>query len=218
MFTGLILGVARIVAVEPLSAEGGVRLTVDASSVPGFSAAVGESVALNGACLTVAEVNGARLMFDASRETLSKTTGLDRTGEVNVETSLRLGDLLGGHLVSGHVDGIGEVVRFEAVAGSWELVVRAPHALARFIAVKGSVAVNGISLTSNRVTDAGHGCEFSLNIVPHTYAVTSLRLLRVGSMVNLEIDMIARYVERMLSPTVESLKHAAVDPSRSQAS
>jgi len=209
MFTGLIQGVARIVAVEPLSAEGGVRLTLDASSVPGFSAAIGDSVALNGACMTVTAVSGPRVAFDVSRESLSKTAGLDRIGEVNVETSLRLGDLIGGHLVAGHVDGVGEVVRFEPTAGSWELVVRAPPSLARFLAVKGSVAVNGVSLTINQVVDTREGCEFSLNIIPHTYAVTSLRALRAGSKVNIEIDQIARYVERMLAPALESSNPAA---------
>lgn len=209
MFTGLIQGVAHIVAVEPLSADGGVRVTLDASSVTGFSAAIGDSVALNGACLTVTGASGSRYMFDVSRESLSKTAGLDCIGEVNVETSLRLGDLIGGHLVAGHVDGIGEVVRFEPAAGSWELVVRAPPALARFLAVKGSVAVNGVSLTINRVVDTREGCEFSLNIIPHTYAVTSLRALRAGAKVNIEIDQIARYVERMLAPALESSNPAA---------
>lgn len=214
MFTGLIQGVARIAAVEPLSAGGGVRLTVDVSTVAGFTAGVGDSVALDGACLTVTGVDGTRFVFDVSRETLSKTTGLDRPGEVNVEPSLRLGDAIGGHLVAGHVDGNGEVVRFEPAAGSWELVVRAPPALGRFIAVKGSVAVNGVSLTINRIADTINGCEFSLNIIPHTYAVTSLRALRPGSKVNLEVDQIARYVERMLSAAVEFSNCATIDAPR----
>jgi riboflavin synthase len=199
MFTGLIHGVARIERVEPLADGGGVRLTVEASAVPGFAAAVGDSIALNGACMTATGVSGGRFTVDVSRESLSKTAGLDATGEVNVETSLKLGDSLGGHLVSGHVDGIGEVVRFAPVHESWELVVRAPAALGRFLAYKGSVAVNGVSLTVNTVADLPGGCEFSINIIPHTHQVTTLRNLRAGSRVNLEIDLIARYVERMLS-------------------
>ncbi len=199
MFTGLIQGVARIERVEPLADGGGVRLTVDAAAVPGFGAAVGDSIALNGACMTATTVSGARFTVDVSRESLSKTAGLDAAGEVNVETSLKLGDSLGGHLVSGHVDGIGEVVRFTPVHESWELVIRTPAALGRFLAYKGSVAVNGVSLTVNAVADLPAGCEFSLNIIPHTYQVTTLRNLRAGSRVNLEIDLIARYVERMLS-------------------
>jgi riboflavin synthase len=203
MFTGLVMGVARIERVEPLAgSDGGVRLTLDAGAVPGFAAAVGDSIALNGACMTATSVDGARFTVDVSRESLSKTAGLDAPGEVNVETSLRLGDQLGGHLVSGHVDGIGVVQKMSPVAESWELVVRAPRALGKFLAYKGSIAVNGVSLTVNRVTDvagAGGGCDFSINIIPHTHAVTTLRNLRAGDRVNLEIDLIARYVERMLS-------------------
>ena len=152
MFTGLVMGVARIERVEPLAGtEGGVRLSLDAGAVPGFAAEVGDSIALNGACMTATTVNGARFTVDVSRESLSKTAGLDAPGEVNVETSLRLGDKLGGHLVSGHVDGIGIVQSMAPVAESWELVVRAPRALGKFLAYKGSVAVNGVSLTVNRV-------------------------------------------------------------------
>jgi riboflavin synthase len=202
MFTGLVMGVARIERVEPFGADGGVRLSLDAGSVPGFVAEVGDSIALNGACMTATTVQGARFTVDVSRESLSKTAGLDAPGEVNVETSLRLGDKLGGHLVSGHVDGIGIVQRMAPVAESWELVVRASRDLGRFLAYKGSVAVNGVSLTVNRVTDvagAAGGCDISINIIPHTHQVTTLRLLQPGSRVNLEIDLIARYVERMLA-------------------
>ena len=202
MFTGLVMGVARIERVEPFGADGGVRLSLDAGSVPGFAAEVGDSIALNGACMTATTVQGARFTVDVSRESLSKTAGLDAPGEVNVETSLRLGDKLGGHLVSGHVDGIGIVQRMAPVAESWELVVRASRDLCRFLAYKGSVAVNGVSLTVNRVTDvagAAGGCDISINIIPHTHQVTTLRLLQPGSRVNLEIDLIARYVERMLA-------------------
>lgn len=202
MFTGLVMGVARIERAEPLAADGGLRLSIDASSVPGFAAEVGDSIALNGACMTATSVNGARFTVDISRESLSKTAGLDGPGEVNVETSLRLGDKLGGHLVSGHVDGIGVVQAMTPVAESWELLVRAPRTLGKYLAYKGSITVNGVSLTVNRVTDvagADGGCDFSINIIPHTYQVTTLRNLQAGTRVNLEIDLIARYVERMLT-------------------
>jgi riboflavin synthase len=201
MFTGLVQGVARIEHVERLAADGGVRLTLDARSVPGFAAEVGDSIALNGACMTATQVEGSRFTVDVSGESLSKTAGLDAPGEVNVETSLRVGDKLGGHLVSGHVDGIGEVLRFAQVQESWELVIHAPGELGRYLAYKGSVTVNGVSLTVNRVTDTAAGCEFSINIIPHTYAVTTLRSLRPGSRVNLEVDLIARYLERQLHRT-----------------
>lgn len=201
MFTGLVQGVARIEHVERLAADGGVRLTLDARSVPGFAAEVGDSIALNGACMTATQVDGHRFTVDVSGESLSKTAGLDAPGEVNVETSLRVGDKLGGHLVSGHVDGIGEVLRFTQVHESWDLVVRAPGELGRYLAYKGSVTVNGVSLTVNTVTDTPAGCEFSINIIPHTYAVTTLRNLRPGSRVNLEVDLIARYLERLLHRT-----------------
>lgn len=199
MFTGLVQGIGRIVDVEPLAVDGGVRLAVDASEVPGFRAEVGDSIALNGACMTATRVDGAHFSVDVSRESLSKTVGLDRPGEVNIETSLRLGAELGGHLVAGHVDGIGEVLRYAQVHESWELIVRAPSELAKYFAYKGSVAVNGVSLTVNRVHDTPDGCELSINIIPHTHEVTTLRSLRPGSRVNLEADLIARYVERMLS-------------------
>jgi riboflavin synthase len=199
MFTGLVQGVGRVVDVQRRGAGGGVRLTIDAAGVPGFRAAPGDSIALNGACMTATSVDGTRFTVDVSQESLSKTAGLDGTGDVNIETSMALGDTLGGHLVAGHVDGVGEVVRFAPVHESWELVVRAPRELAKYFAYKGSVAVNGVSLTINRVNDGADGCELSINIIPHTYEVTTLRNLAPGSRVNLEADLIARYVERMLS-------------------
>ena len=199
MFTGLVQGVGRVVNVERLAADGGVRLTIDGSHVTAFLPSVGDSIALNGACMTATSVDGPRFTVDVSKESLSKTAGLDGTGDVNIETSMAMGDKLGGHLVAGHVDGVGEVLRFAPVHESWELVVRAPRDLAKYFAYKGSVAVNGVSLTVNRVVDTPEGCEFSINIIPHTYEVTTLRSLRPGSRVNLEADLIARYVERMLS-------------------
>jgi riboflavin synthase len=205
MFTGLVQGVARIERVEPLAPVasvtrgGGVRLTIDAHAVPEFRPAVGDSIALNGACMTATTVDGARFTVDVSAESLARTASLDAPGEVNIETSLRIGDAIGGHLVAGHVDGVGTVLRYAPVGESHELVIRAPAALARFVAVKGSIAVDGVSLTVNRVDDSAEGCEFSLNIIPHTHAVTTLRRLRPGDRVNLEADLIARYVERMLA-------------------
>jgi riboflavin synthase len=198
MFTGLIQGVGRIERVEPITADGGVRITVDASRVAGFQARVGDSIALNGACMTATAVDGTRFSCDVSTESLACTSGLNALGDVNIETSLKMGDAIGGHLVAGHVDGIGTVRRYAPVGESRELVILAPAALARFLAVKGSVAVNGVSLTVNRVTDAAEGCEFSINIIPHTHDVTTLGQLKAGARVNLEADLIARYVERML--------------------
>jgi riboflavin synthase len=200
MFTGLIHGVAHIVRAEREGA-GGVRLTIDASGIDGFEVAVGDSIALNGACMTATRVEGTIFTVDVSAESLACTAGLDQVGSVNVETSLKLGDKLGGHMVAGHVDGIGEVLKYSPVHESWELVVRAPSNLARYFAYKGSIAVNGVSLTVNRVVDTPGGCEISINIIPHTHEVTTLSQLKVGDRVNLEADLIARYVERVLSQT-----------------
>ena len=148
--------------------------------------------------LTATVVEGARFSCEVSVESLSCTTSLDRPGDINIETSLRLGDVIGGHLVAGHVDGVGRVRTTQPVGESWELVIVAPRQLARFLAVKGSLSVNGVSLTVNRVTDTADGCEVSVNIIPHTHSVTTLGQLAPGNDVNLEIDLIARYVERML--------------------
>ncbi len=199
MFTGIVQGVGRIERVEPLGADAGVRLTVDARRVSLAGARVGDSIALNGACMTITSLAGQRFTVDVSRESLARTVGLDAPGEVNLETALALGDKLGGHLVSGHVDGVGEVVRFAPVGESWELVLRAPHELAKYFARKGSVAVDGVSLTVNRVNDTAAGCEMSINLIPHTIEVTTLKRLAPGARVNLEVDLIARYVERMLA-------------------
>src|SRR6185436_11189727 len=159
--------------------------------------AIGDSVAINGCCLTVVEVNGSTLSFDVSAATLACTSGLDRVGDVNVELALRLADRLGGHLVSGHVDGVGTVTRFTAVAGdaggSFLLEIEAPPDLARFIAVKGSIALHGVSLTVNSVD----GARFTVNLIPHTLAVTTLADLETGAKLNLEVDLVARYVERL---------------------
>jgi riboflavin synthase len=199
MFSGIVQGVGRIVDVERPSVEGGARLTIDARDVPELKVDVGDSVAVAGACMTAVRVDGSTFTVDISRESLARTSGLDAPGEVNIEASMRLGDALGGHLLAGHVDDVGEVVTMAQLHESWDLVVRVPTELAKYLATKGSVAIDGVSLTVNRVIDTPRGCEFSVNIIPHTYRVTTLRSLRVGDRVNIEVDLIARYVERMLS-------------------
>lgn len=201
MFTGIVQAVGTIASVAPLGAGSemrGVRLAVDAGALDLAGVALGDSICVQGACLTVVAIEGRRLAFDVSRETLACTAGLERPGKVNLEKSLRLGDPLGGHLVTGHVDGIGEVLAFEPAGESRLLRVRAPKELARFLARKGSVVVDGVSLTVNRVTDRAEGVEFEINLIPHTLEVTTLSRLAPGAKVNLEIDLIARYVERML--------------------
>ena len=205
MFTGIVAAVGNITSVTPLEGGSfaGVRLEVDAGSLGLADVALGDSIAINGACMTVVAKTDRAFSVDVSRESLSKTVGLDAPGEVNLEKALTLAERLGGHLVSGHVDGLGTVHSFEAVGESRELVIDAPFELAKFLAYKGSVVVNGVSLTVNRVEDLAQGggkvCRFSINLIPHTIDVTTLKHLRAGSKVNLEIDLIARYVERMLS-------------------
>lgn len=201
MFTGIVAAVGKITSISPLGdqANAGVRLTIDAGGLPMADVNIGDSIALNGACMTVVTKTDASFTVDVSRESLNRTTGLDKEGEVNLEKALTLAERLGGHLVSGHVDGLGRVSRFEPVGESWELVVKAPKDLAKYLAYKGSIVVNGVSLTVNSVSDAADGCEFSINLIPHTIQVTTLKHLKPGTQVNLEIDLIARYVERMLS-------------------
>jgi riboflavin synthase len=199
MFTGIIQALGLIEKVEPF--PGGVRLTVAAPALDQSNVGLGDSIAHNGACMTVVEqLDGGRYQIDVSDESLRCTVGLDQAGKrVNLEKAMRLGDMLGGHLVSGHVDGVGEVVAFDPVGDNRRLVVRAPLALAKYLAVKGSVVVNGVSLTTNEVSDVANGCEFAINLIPHTLSVTTLGETQVGDRVNLEIDLIARYVERMVN-------------------
>ena len=194
MFTGIVAATGRITHLQAL--EKGLRLTVEAPALGLDDVALGDSIAHNGVCLTVIGKEGDRYSIDVSRETLDCTVGLDAPGEVNLEKALRLADRLGGHLVSGHVDGVGTVLRFEKIGESHELVIRAPEALAKYIARKGSICVDGVSLTTNRI----EGADFSINLIPHTVQVTTLKRLHPGAKVNLEVDLIARYVERMLNP------------------
>jgi riboflavin synthase len=193
VFSGIVAAVGSITQISPN--ERGVRLTVRAPALDLSDVALGDSIAVSGVCLTVVAKDGDSFSADVSRETLECTVGLDAPGEVNLEKALRLADRLGGHLVTGHVDGVGEVERFMPLGESHELVIRAPAALAKYIARKGSVTVNGVSLTVNRV----EGAEFSINLIPHTLVVTTLKHLAAGSRVNLEVDLIARYVERMMT-------------------
>jgi riboflavin synthase len=205
MFTGIITGVGRITRIEELglSQAHGKRLHVQCPQGYLDDAGLGDSIAINGACMTVTtlqrDLQSPVFTLDISAESLDKTAGLDSLGEVNLEKALRANDRLGGHLVSGHVDGIGAVTHFAPVGESWELRIQAPHALAKYLAYKGSITVNGVSLTVNRVIDSDAGCEISINLIPHTIENTALRRLASGARINLEVDVIARYVERMLS-------------------
>ncbi len=200
MFTGIVQRTGRIIATAPQG--DGLRLTLDTGAPAIADVVIGDSVAVNGCCLTVVAQRGTRLEFDVSAETLRCTTGLAGMGEVNLELALRLSDRLGGHLMSGHVDGVGVVNAFAAVVddpqGSWLLEIDAPAELARYIAGKGSIAVQGVSLTVNAVADR----RFAVNLIPHTLAVTTLNALAAGTKVNLEIDLVARYVERLSQATL----------------
>jgi riboflavin synthase len=208
MFTGIITGVGRIVAVHALgsSSTHGKRLTISCPADYLSDVGLGDSIALNGACMTVTSLDAAADQFtvDISAESLAKTAALDSVGPINLEKALRASDRLGGHIVSGHVDGIGTVAQFIQVSESWELRVLAPPDLAKFLAYKGSITINGVSLTVNRVADVSGGCEISINLIPHTVENTALGTLSAGSQVNLEIDTVARYVERMMTAPASS--------------
>ena len=201
MFTGIVAAVGRIASIKPLGndPDAGVRLHVEAGGLDMEDVQLGDSIAIQGACMTVIEKSPASFDVDVSRESLNRTVGLGDTGEVNLEKALRSHDRLGGHIVSGHVDGLGTVTRFARVGESHELRVLAPREIGKYLAYKGSITVNGVSLTVNSVNDRDDGCEFSINLIPHTVEVTTLKALKEGVQVNLEIDLIARYVERMLN-------------------
>jgi riboflavin synthase len=199
MFTGIVAAKGRIV--DAGRGPDGVQLAVATGALDVGDVAIGDSIAVAGCCLTVVgkRVQGTdtQLLFDVSAETIRCTVGLGAPGEVNLEKALRLADRLGGHLMTGHVDGVGTVIAFDAVAndagGSWRLDVEAPAPLAHYIATKGSIAIDGVSLTVNGVD----GARFHVNLIPHTLDVTTLRSLAPGARVNLEIDLVARYVERL---------------------
>ena len=197
MFTGIIQAMGKVR--EPEKLGGGVRLTIDAPTLGLEDVKIGDSIAVNGACMTVVAIEGTTFQIEVSAESLSKTTGLDTWGPVNLEKALRVGDRLDGHIVSGHVDGVGQVEVMEPKAESWHLVVRAPMKLSPYLAYKGSITVNGVSLTINDVQDTPAGTRVSINLIPHTVEVTTLKHLKPQDWVNLEIDTIARYVERMMS-------------------
>ena len=198
MFSGIIADVGTISRAQ--DRDGGLRLSVSTEDLGMEDVSLGDSIAVNGVCLTVVKIEGKTFTVDVSRETLDCTVGLDKQEKlVNLEKALRLADRLGGHMVSGHVDGVGDVVAFNDIGESWRLIVRAPKALAKYIAVKGSITIDGVSLTVNHVA----GAEFEVNLIPHTLAVTTLNQLSAGSKVNLEIDLIARYVERMMQAEKE---------------
>lgn len=191
MFTGIIQAVGQIKQVTPFDEDA--KLIIETNTLDITDVVIGDSIAVNGVCLTAVSLGEDYFEAHVSKETLSCTVGLDTPRPVNLEKALRYSDRLGGHLVSGHVDGVGQVVKFEAVGDCWLLAVRAPHLISRFIAVKGSITIDGVSLTVNDVEKD----TFCVNLIPHTLEVTTLKHLGIGSRVNLEIDLIARYVERM---------------------
>jgi len=200
MFTGIITAVGKITSAQVKG--DGMHLRVEVPDGYLSDVALGDSIAIQGACMTATQIEGNTFALDISAESLQKTVGLDTLGSVNLEKALRLNDRLGGHLVSGHVDGVGTVAHFAAVAqdayGSWLLRIEAPKALAAFLAYKGSIVVNGVSLTVNKTEDTATACMVDINLIPHTLQSTTLGNLKQGDQVNLEIDLIARYVARML--------------------
>ncbi|MCD8339218.1 MAG: riboflavin synthase [Burkholderiales bacterium] len=200
MFTGIVQGVGRIRDNEKLG--DGLRIIVEPpADFDLASVNIGDSIAINGACMTVVEIDEKRFKVDVSAESLDKTTGLDGWGYVNLEKAIRLGDRLDGHIVSGHIDGVGEIDTYEQKAESWLLVVRCPPKLAKFLAYKGSVAINGVSLTVNAVEDTPAGTRISINLIPHTVESTTFKYSKKRDLVNVEVDTVARYIERMFSLT-----------------
>jgi riboflavin synthase len=199
MFTGIIQAIGHIDSIRHTGED--VQLSVSGKNLGLADVMEGQSIAVNGVCLTATEITKTHFTAHVSKETLKVTVGLDSKQDVNLEKALRLDDRLGGHLVSGHVDGVGEVTRFENLGDCWLLEIRAPHAISKYIARKGSICVDGVSLTVNTIDND----TFAMNIIPHTLQNTTLSQLKVGSKVNLEVDQLARYVERMAEWTKESV-------------
>jgi riboflavin synthase len=209
MFTGIVQAIGEITQATPARDSGsapskaqdgqmGLRLLVAANDLPLDDVQVGDSIAMNGACMTVVAMDSTSFQVDVSRESLNCTTGLDRPGRVNLEKAMRASDRLGGHLVSGHVDGVGRVTQVLPVGESWQLVVAIPAALSPFLSDKGSVTVQGVSLTINAVIDHAHESEIQINLIPHTWQATTLHELQPGSLVNIEVDQLAKQVARIL--------------------
>jgi riboflavin synthase len=197
MFTGIIQAIGHIDNFSSLGDN--LALSIEAANLALEDVQIGDSIAVNGVCLTATHLSKTHFKAHVSAETLKVTTGLNQKTAVNLEKALRLNDRLGGHLVSGHVDGVGEVTQFNDLGDNWLLAIRSPHAISKYIAKKGSICVNGVSLTINSVTRD----IFTMNIIPHTLENTMFKQLTIGSLVNLEIDQIARYVERMTEWTLE---------------
>lgn len=203
MFTGIVQAISEIVAVEPAqvawSGDGqGLRLTVSYGGLDNSDVRIGDSIAINGACMTVISQTSASFQVDVSRESLNRTAGLDRPGPVNLEKAMRASDRLGGHMVSGHVDGTGLVKAVQQLGESHQLVVQLPAALSAYVSEKGSIALDGVSLTINSVRDHEQGCDISINLIPHTWQSTTLRLRHSGDRINIEVDQLAKQVERIL--------------------
>ena len=191
MFTGIIQAIGHIDALTPVGED--VKLSIQATELDLSDVQIGDSIAVNGVCLTAISLNSSHFQAHVSAQTLAVSNGLNTIQAVNLEKALRLSDRLGGHLVSGHVDGIGTVTQFSNLGDCWLLAIRAPHSISKYIAKKGSICVNGVSLTVNTINQD----FFTMNIIPHTLEMTTFKQLNVGDSVNLEIDQIARYVERM---------------------
>lgn len=203
MFTGIIQTIGQIERITPIGED--VKLNISCAGLDMQDVNIGDSIAVNGVCLTAVNFSDTHFEVHVSKETLSVTVGLNGQHAVNLEKALRLSDRLGGHLVSGHVDGVGEVVSSVQLGDCWKLDILAPHAISKYIAIKGSICVNGVSLTVNSINND----VFSMNLIPHTLENTTLQFLKVGSLVNLEVDQIARYVERMTLWAEES--NAAIE-------
>lgn len=191
MFTGIIQTIGQIQHATTMGDD--IQLNISCANLGLHDVGIGDSIAVNGVCLTAISLGDTHFEAHVSKETLSVTVGLNQANAVNLEKALRLSDRLGGHLVSGHVDGVGKVIHIERLGDCWRLDILAPHAISKYIAVKGSIGVDGVSLTVNTITQD----VFSLNLIPHTLENTTLKFLKAGSLVNLEVDQIARYVERM---------------------